>query len=719
MHPFARLRMITVLTAVPFMSDVRAAKAQADIPDSGHHAEVTLDQLNVEGTGGHTTGYRANRSRSATKTDTQLIDTPQAVTVVTREQVQDQGFQGVTEALRYVPGVFLHQGAGNRDEVVIRGQQSSADFYVNGMRDDAMYYRDLYNVERIEVLKGPNAMIFGRGGGGGVVNRVLKDATGTPVREVILQGGQYFNKRVAVDVGDRVSDSVFFRLNGMFEDSGTYRDHVDLRRWGINPTATILLGPETTLKLSYEYFHDDRTADRGIPSQLGRPYRYRDNIRTFFGNPDLSYSRVDAHIATAVLDHRFASGVEMRSQFRYADYAKTYQVVYPSIRAGGAVNAAGATVDLSAFNNDTPRTNFFNQNDFTYKFATGPLAHTLLAGFELGKQEGITYREEGFFATTGTQTLTVNPLSPVSRVPVSFRNLASSSNSRYDLGLAAVYVQDQIEIGPHVQVIGGLRYDHFDFSSTDRRTNVTNSRIDDLLSPRVGLVFKPVDSLAFYGNYSISYLPSAGDQFSALSEGLAIAEPERFENREVGVKWDVSSTLQLTGALYDLDRFNQRLADPNRPGFFLLSGQTNAKGVEIGANGFVTDWWQVAGGYAFTDARIVSGFSSALIVPGNHVGLVPFNAVTLWNKFAVTPSFSFGVGAIHQTHTFAAADNTVRLPGYTRFDLGLFYQVTDLVRAQINIENLFDRGYIATADGNNNISPGAPRIIRAQVIAKF
>ena len=265
MHPFARLRMITVLTAVPFMSDVRAAKAQADIPDSGHHAEVTLDQLNVEGTGGHTTGYRANRSRSATKTDTQLIDTPQAVTVVTREQVQDQGFQGVTEALRYVPGVFLHQGAGNRDEVVIRGQQSSADFYVNGMRDDAMYYRDLYNVERIEVLKGPNAMIFGRGGGGGVVNRVLKDATGTPVREVILQGGQYFNKRVAVDVGDRVSDSVFFRLNGMFEDSGTYRDHVDLRRWGINPTATILLGPETTLKLSYEYFHDDRTAGSRHP----------------------------------------------------------------------------------------------------------------------------------------------------------------------------------------------------------------------------------------------------------------------------------------------------------------------------------------------------------------------------------------------------------------------------------------------------------------------
>lgn len=712
------LRLVVLVLVATWTSHIGRAEAQ-DAAVQAAHTEVTLDQLSVEGAGGHSVGYRAIRSRSATKTDTALIDTPQAVTVVTREQIQDQGFQGVTEALRYVPGVFVHQGAANRDEVVIRGQQSSADFYVNGIRDDAMYYRDLYNVERIEVLKGPNAMIFGRGGGGGVVNRVLKEATGVPIREITVQGGQFADKRLAVDVGDRVSDSVFFRLNGMVEDSGSFRDQVELRRWGINPTATLLLGPETTLKLSYEYFHDDRTADRGIPSQLGRPYRYRDNIRTFFGNPDLSYARVDAHIATAVLDHRFESGIALKSQVRYADYAKSYQVVYPSIRSGGAVNAAGTAVELSAFNNVTPRTNLFSQNDFTYRFETGPMAHTLLAGFEFGKQEGVTYREDGFFATTGTQSLVVNPLSPLSRVPVAFRNLASAANNRYDLGLAALYVQDQVEIGPHVQIVGGLRYDHFDFTSTDRRSGVANTRVDDLLSPRAGLVFKPVDTLAFYGSYSVSYLPSAGDQFSALSPGLAIAEPERFENREVGVKWDVTPALQLTGALYDLDRFNQRLADPDRPGFFLLSGQTNARGVEIGANGFLTDWWQVAGGYAFTDARIVSGFGSALVVPGNHVGVVPFNAVTVWNKFAVTPDVSVGVGAIHQTSTFATADNTVRLPGYTRFDLGLFYQVSELVRAQVNVENLFDRAYIATADSNNNISPGAPRTIRAQIIARF
>ncbi|MGU3361555.1 TonB-dependent receptor [Methylobacterium sp. M6A4_1b] len=711
--------LLAVLLGGTCLVEIRAAVAQDAPAGNAADAEVSLDQLHVEGTAGSGTGYRAARARSATKTDTALIDTPQAVTVVTREQIQDQGFQGATEALRYVPGVFLHQGAANRDEIVIRGQQSSADFYVNGIRDDAQYFRDLYNVERVEVLKGPNAMIFGRGGGGGVVNRVLKEANGIPLREAVLQTGQFGTKRLALDVGDRVSDSVFFRLNGLFEDSGTFRDFVDLRRWGVNPTATVLLGPDTTLRLSYEYFHDERTADRGIPAQDGRPYRYRQNIRTFFGNPDLSTARVDAHIATASLEHRFASGVEMRSQVRFADYDKFYQIVYPSIRAGGAVNAAGTRLELSAFNNDTPRTNLFNQNDFTYRFTTGPLAHTLLAGFELGHQSGTNLREDGFFATTGTQAIVVNPLSALSRVPVSFRNIASGINNRYDLGLAAVYAQDQIEIGPHLQIIGGLRYDHFDFRSTDRRSQDGLTRVDDLLSPRIGAVLKPFEALAFYANYSVSYLPSAGDQFNALSTGLAAAPPERFENREVGVKWDVTPALQLTGALYDLDRYNQRLADPNRPGFFLLSGQTNARGVEVGANGFLTDWWQVAGGYAFTDARIVNGFGGALILPGNRVGVVPFSAVTLWNKFSVTPELAIGIGTIHQTHTFASADNTVRLPGYTRFDLGLFYQVTDGVRAQINVENLFDRGYIATADGNNNISPGAPRLIRAQIVARF
>ncbi|MEZ0251658.1 MAG: TonB-dependent receptor [Methylobacteriaceae bacterium] len=714
---FALLAGTAVAVALP-------ARAQPLVPVEASPAAVALDELAVEGLGrgalrlepqgGVTVGYLGKATRSATKTPTPLLDTPQSVSVITREQILDQGFQSIGEATRYVPGVIQAQGEGNRDELIIRGQRSNADFFVNGIRDDVQYYRDLYNIQRIEVLKGPNAMIFGRGGGGGVINRVLKEADGVPTRELVAQGGQFANKRVALAVGDRVSDSVFFRMNGVFEDTATYRDFVDIRRYGVNPTMTFLLGPQTTLRLSYEYFHDDRTTDRGIPSQFGRPYRYRDNRTTYFGNPFLSPTYVNAHIATAQLDHVFENGVVMRSQSRIADYEKFYQNVFP----GGAVNAAGTAVNISAYNSQTDRTNYFNQTDFTYQFLTGPVKHTLLGGFELGYQEGLSFRQEGFFALPGApQTLVVNPLAPVTRVGVNFRN-TTGANSVYDLGLAAAYVQDQVELNEYVQLIGGLRFDHFDFSATDRGTRATNARVDDLVSPRAGLVVKPLPNLAFYTSYSISYLPSSGDQFSALTPGLVIAQPERFENTEVGVKYDVSPVLQLTGALFNLDRTNQRIADPNRPGFFLTSGQTNTQGAEIGANGYVTDWWSVAGGYAFTDARIANRLSDT-IVAGNFVGLVPLNSFTLWNKFDIDPSFSVGVGFINQSHSFATSDNTVRLPSYSRFDLGLFYRISENARAQVNIENLFDRNYIVSAHNNNNILPGAPRTVRAQIIVRW
>jgi catecholate siderophore receptor len=693
-------------------------------PASEAETAVTLDQLSVENAvgqlgpqGGVTVGYLTKQTRTATKTATPLLDTPQSVTVVTREQITDQNFQNLTDQLRYVPGVIPAQGESNRDQAIIRGQSTSADFFVNGVRDDVQYYRDLYNIERVEVLKGPDSLIFGRGGGGGVINRVLKEADGARVRQVTAGGGQFGDKRLTVDVGDRFSDDAFFRLNGIFEDSGTYRQFGELTRYGVNPTMTFLLGPQTTLRLSYEYFHDDRFPDRGIPSQLGRAYNYRNNLRTFFGNPDVNFTKVDAHIATATLDHLFDSGVELHSQLRFADYNRFYANTLP----GSAVNAAGTSVTITGYRNETDRTNYFSQNDFTYKFLTGDIKHTLLGGFELGYQEGLTYRQSALFGFGNNlvSSVTVNPLSPITRVPVTFRNNGGSdANARYDLGLAAVYAQDQIELNPYVQVVGGLRYDHFDFAARNQNNGVTYPRIDDLVSPRAGLVIKPLPNLAFYGSYSVSYLPSSGDQIGNFTPGLVIAQPERFQNLEVGVKYDVSPTFQLTAAGYTLDRTNQRLPDPNNAGFFILSGRTNTRGFEIGANGYVTDWWQVAGGYAFTDARIESA-TSATILAGNTVGLVPFNSVSLWNKFALTPEFSVGIGYIYQTHTFASSDDTVRLPGYSRFDLGLFYQINESTRAQLNIENLFDRRYIYTADNNNNITPGAPRTIRAQIVVRF
>ena len=287
-----------------------------------------------------TVGYVTTRTTTGTKTDTPIINIPQSISVVTQQFIRDQNNQSFTETLRYVPGVIPHQGEGNRDDVVIRGQRSNADFFVNGVRDDVQYFRDTYNVQRVEVLKGPNAMIFGRGGGGGVINRVLKEADGSRVREVTVGAGQFDLGRVAVDFGDAINPNVAARFNAVYENSGSYRDFGHLERYGFNPTVTFKPTDATTIALSYEYFHDRRVTDRGIPSQ-GRAgvanaaiplLPYLTSPSTFFGNPNLNYALVDAHIGTAVIEHDFDNGLKVKNQTRVANYDKFYQNIFP----GGA-----------------------------------------------------------------------------------------------------------------------------------------------------------------------------------------------------------------------------------------------------------------------------------------------------------------------------------------------------------------------------------------------
>jgi catecholate siderophore receptor len=728
--PTTRLPQVTVNTNKPRPAPARTVPARRVSVPTAPQPATSLPPPSVwtsalqSGAAG-TVGYLATRTTSATKTDTPLINVPQSVSVLTQQFIQDQSFQGFTEYLRYVPGVIPHQGEFNRDQVVIRGQSSSADFYVNGIRDDVQYFRDLYNIYRVEVLKGPNAMIFGRGGAGGVINRVLKEADGLPINEVTMMGGQFNDKRVAVDVGNAINNNWAARINGVYEKSDSYRDFVHIERYGINPTA-VYRNDTTKITLSYEYFHDSRVADRGIPSQTPlipgtQALPYLTAVSTFFGNPILNHAQVDANIATATIDHDFDSGLKIKNATRYASYDKFYQNIFP----GGAVNAAGTSVNLSAYNNETDRRNLFNQTDLIYKLDMGRIRHTLLGGMELGHQSGLSFRQDGFFNGV-TQTLAVSPLNPVSFVPVVFRNIPTGANNTYKLDLAALYAQDQVEITKYLQFIGGLRFDRFDLDSTDRRSGVTLNRVDNLVSPRAGVVLKPVDNVAFYGSYSVSYLPSSGDQFSTLAPGTVIAKPEKIESKEFGLKLDVSPRLTVTSAVYDIDRTNQRLPDPNNPGFFILSGATNAKGFEAGANGYITDLWQMSGGYAYTDARIVSA-TSTIILPGNRVGLVPYNTFTLWNRYQFTETWAAGVGLINQTNSYASSDDTVRLPGFTRIDAAIYGNLdrkylpeqVKRLRWQINVENVFGTRYYSTADSNNNITPGSPRAVRGTMIANF
>ena len=333
---------------------------------------LLLEKFKVVGQQAHNT-YAIQRSVTATKTDTALVDVPQSVTVVTRELIDDQAMRSIGDLTRYVPGVGIAQGEGNRDTPVMRGNSTTADFFVDGIRDDVQYYRDFYNVDRVEVLKGPNALIFGRGGSGGVINRVTKQAMGKRRYELALQAGSGEQYRASLDAGEALNSQLAYRLTAVFEDSGSFRDDVTLRRYGANPTFAWALSPRTTLHFGYEYFHDERTTDRGVSSFQGRPVAT--DPATFFGDPRQSETWANVNTVFALVDHRFANGVTLRNQTRLGGYEKFYQNVF-----AGAVNTAGTSVAINAYNNATERDNVFNQTDVVFAFSTGSVHHQLLAG---------------------------------------------------------------------------------------------------------------------------------------------------------------------------------------------------------------------------------------------------------------------------------------------------------------------------------------------------
>ena len=646
-------------------------------------------------------GYDSFNTSSATKTLTALRDVPQSVNVVTREVIKNQSMQSIADVVRYVPGVTAIQGENNRDQVVIRGNSSSADFFVDGVRDDVQYYRDLYNLDRFEALKGPNAMIFGRGGGGGVINRVTKQAGFATMGELTFQGGSFGNKRVLGDFDHPFNNRFAFRVNGVYEDSGSFRDHVDLERFGINPTLTIVAGKQTQIRLAYEHFRDNRTADRGIPSYRGRPSDA--DISTFFGNPDLSFVHARVNLASAVVDHQIGN-LNIRNRTLFGDYDRLYQNFVP-----GSVNADKTRLNLSAYNNATRRRNIFNQTDLTYAAKTGSVRHTLLAGTEFGRQVSNNFRNTGFFNNVST-AFSVPFAEPTINTPVTFRQNATDADNRVHANVAAAYVQDQIELSSKVQVLAGLRFDHFNLKFHNNRNGENFNRADNLVSPRAGIVFKPVTALSVYGSYSVSYLPSSGDQFSSLTASTQTLEPEKFTNYEVGAKWDFRQSLSLATAVYRLNRTNTRANDPNDPTRIVQTGSQRTSGFEASLNGNVTRAWNILGGYAYQNARITS---TTIAAPqGARVAQVPRHTFSLWNNYRFASRWGAGFGVTHRTNMFAAIDNKVTLPGYTRADAALFFTISENLSVQTNVENLFNKKYFINADGNDNISPGSPRALR-------
>ncbi|WP_374359587.1 TonB-dependent receptor [Pseudoduganella danionis] len=684
---------------------------------------VSLPTINVNATA-DAQGYLAKAVSTATKTDTALVDLPQAVTVISEALMRDQSMQSMADVVRYVPGIGMTSGEGNRDAPVFRGSTSaSGDFYMDGVRDDAEYYRDLYNVEQVDALTGPNAMMFGRGGSGGVINRVSKQANFSTIRALDLTAGNYRKRRMTADLGQAINEALAVRVAALAEDSGGYQRAYSLQRKGINPTLAIRADKATSVVLGYEHFEDYRTADRGVPALNGRPLDVP--VDAFFGNPDPETrpARVLADTVSGQIEHRFANGLQLSNKTRYTSYDKLYQNISP-----GAVNAATSRVTLSAYNNHQWRKNLFNQTDLTMLLQQGGISHQLLAGMELGQQKTDYLRQTGLFANQAS-SISVPLAQADGALPVNYVLGGSNSDrdGRSKATVAALYLQDQISFNPQWQLVAGLRYDAF---RLDYHNNVAAgvrallpaaadlSSRDHLLSPRLGLVYKPLELLSLYANYSVASVPRGGDQLSSLTVVNQSLKPEKFTNYEAGAKLQYSPDLLATLALYRLNRNNVAVANPATGIVDQLVDGQRTNGLELSVSGKLTAAWQVQGAYAYQDAKLLTNVS-ATALNGATVNAVPRQTLSLWNRYDLNDKLGAGLGLIHRTDMYASTSNAVVLPGFTRIDAALYYTIHGGCTAQLNIENLMDRRYYAAANGDNNITPGSPRAIRASLHLKF
>ena len=691
------------------LSAVLATAAQAETMDASA-ADQCEDCRTIVVTGANS-GYVAQDIVTATKTDTPLLDVPQTISVVTREQLDDQAHYSLGDVLRYVPGTTVGQGEGNRDQITLRGQNTTADFFLDGVRDDVQYYRGLYNVERVEILKGPYALIFGRGGGGGIINRVQKspidEETFGAARASINSFGGW---DLSGDINIALSDKTALRINSVYEAMEGDRQFVDGNRFAINPYLGLDISEDWKLGFSYEYVNDDRVNDRGVPSiatVAGQPNTpIRGYNRQFFGVPGLNRTTLEAHIAKLRLDGQLTDTLKFTSTVLYGDYDKLYDNAFPN----AAATSQTGTVVLEAYSDPTKRANLIAQANLIWDVATGPLDHKLLFGVEYGDQNTANKRFNRIF-TPGNVLNLVNPVYPTVTFTTPSRDTVS------DVKFFSAYAQDQVSLGEHFDVVVGLRYDSFKIKGTDFIPLIDRSfgRSDKKVSPRVGLIWKPQENISVYSSYSQSFLPRSGDQFITLAPNQDNLAPEKFTNYELGAKWDIRPDLNVTAAVFRLDRTNTTIVDPANPLNALLLPGTRTKGVELALTGRVIPNWQASLGYTYQDSYRSDDQSILL-------GQVPKHQFAFWNRYDLNDAIGVGLGVVHQSSQFAAirtSATTTKLPSFTRVDAALYFDVSEAIQLQANVENLFDTDYFASAHNNNNITPGAPVNGRLTVRVKF
>jgi catecholate siderophore receptor len=663
----------------------------------GEEAAKSVSELQVIG---QRRGYAVETVTTATKIAAPLEDIPQTIDVVSGELIRAQRALSLQDVVRNVPGVGLASGDGQRDQVSIRGFTAIVDQFVDGFRDDALYFRDLSNIERVEVLKGPASVLYGRGSSGGLINRVTKKPGGDLTGLALSYGG-WDDKRLEFDVARAgLTPSVSGRLTGAIEGADGYRDQQFLDRKALG--ASVLYEPtaQTRLLLQSDYIYDRRVMDLGVPSYRGRPVDV--DPSTYYGAANarkVDFARSEVWSGTAVLEHRFSDSLSLRNGLRYYEYQLDRNSTLP-----GLVLEPVQMVRLNRSNVQRDEHGWSDQLELTHEFVF--LArHQMLYGLELSSQvkEAVTY------SRTGIATVDLfNPINPV--LPLAIAGAPSASTLGHFDGTAG-YVQDLLSFGEHWKALVGVRYDRFR-QKTDQRLpgQVDLDRTDTAWSPRVGLVWQPTAGQSYYAAWSRSFQPS-GEAF-ALAANNADIEPEETTNKEVGAKLSaLGGKLHATASLYELSRTGIKSTDPTTLTLIPI-GEQRTRGLELTGALDLGGGWHGIASYAYMDAKVIRSLAldAGQPVQGKRATLTPKNSANLWITKDFGDSFGLGGGVAYVGDRFANPGNTVALPSYVTLDLMAWKRI-GAVTWQVNVYNLADEGYIVSGHGtspNLNV-PGAPR----------
>ena len=650
-----------------------------------------------------------------------ILDVPQSVSVITDEEIKDQGFREIGDIIRYMPGVNTSQGEGHRDAVVFRGVRSTADFYQDGVRDDVQYYRSLYNVEQLEILRGPNALLFGRGGTGGLINRVSKKAEiGEAFGSIDFGADSFGAADLAVDANFATSDSTAVRLNLHTDSLANHRDFYEGERYGINPTVKIQVDDATTIDLSYEYADHERFIDRGIPTANNKPVESLKDV--VFGVEGLNLQTLEASILRGSLAHDYSDTGKFNMSITSSDFKKMYKNLYAA-----GYDAEANTVKLDGYLDPTERQNLIVSANVVNEFSNGSTSGTLLVGLEFVDTDNKNYRYNTFFnnragkdAGEPTDQQIFNITRPLNIAKTSTgldstvdytTDLKSSSES--DLTVTSFYLQGDIDFSDSWKMIIGGRLDNFDITVTDVKKSQDQSRKDNMFSPRLGVIYKPADNMSLYVSYSESFLPRSGEQYKKLDASGAALDPDVYKNTEFGYKYDINDALTFTAAIFDSE--STRAEKDNETGEMNEIRGLEVEGYEVELSGDIDDQNNLTFGYTSLDGVTSKGTKQPRELPNQML--------SLWYSYQANETFGFGLGVTHQAESFIK-DTTngstgPALPDYTRVDFALHINASDNDVVRVHIENLTDELYFPHSHSTHQASVGESLSARVSYSRRF